>query len=266
MGTNYLKFNLSLSRFLFGSGNNSFFQPPLWEQRPKVKIGGKLWRKSIEEKSIPSPLPRRNQTLVKESRIIREQSASVTTERDREKERGKEKESRRGERREEKKGRKTKLSIEPPSVDVGSTIIRIENRSSGSTQQRGWRWGTSGARRSKKRRGEKDGLAGTGEETGQRRKVRVEEFLGSSRPRYAGKSEIDWREAGPCRGVCATQTSTQTPGLARQVDSEPWLNSANEFLADGPRGKEEEDGEQGESVVGSFEFSKEDRPRLVSTN
>lgn len=68
------------------------------------------------------------------SRIIREQSASVTTER----ERGREK-SRRGERREERRGekgedeRKTKLSIEAPSVDVGSTIIRIENRSSGAT-------------------------------------------------------------------------------------------------------------------------------------
>lgn len=70
------------------------------------------------------------------SRIIREQSASVTTERERERRREK---SRRGERREERRGekgedeRKTKLSIEAPSVDVGSTIIRIENRSSGAT-------------------------------------------------------------------------------------------------------------------------------------
>lgn len=31
-------------------------------------------------------------------------------------------------RREKEGGRKTKLSIEPPPVDVGSTIIRIENR------------------------------------------------------------------------------------------------------------------------------------------
>lgn len=78
-----------------------------------------------------------NQTLVKESRL--EDYTRTIRERDNgERERGREK-SRRGERREERRGekgedeRKTKLSIEAPSVDVGSTIIRIENRSSGAT-------------------------------------------------------------------------------------------------------------------------------------
>lgn len=76
-----------------------------------------------------------NQTLVKESRL--EDYTRTIRERDNgEREREK---SRRGERREERRGekgedeRKTKLSIEAPSVDVGSTIIRIENRSSGAT-------------------------------------------------------------------------------------------------------------------------------------
>lgn len=76
-----------------------------------------------------------NQTLVKESRL--EDYTRTIRERDNG-ERGREK-SRRGERREERRGekgedeRKTKLSIEAPSVDVGSTIIRIENRLSGAT-------------------------------------------------------------------------------------------------------------------------------------
>lgn len=135
-----------------------------------------------KEHSLPLPPRRMNQTLVKESgsRIIREQSASVTTERWR---RGKSE----GERRREENETFNRAS----SVDVGSTIIRIENR-----WWRGSHDVEEGARRRKRTLTER--------ETTEKEGVRVEEFLGSSRPRYAGKSEIDWREAGPCRGVCAT--------------------------------------------------------------
>lgn len=48
-------------------------------------------------------------------------------------------------------------------------------------------------------KGWKGDVDGGGDGT-ERRKVRVEEFLGSSRPRYAGKSEIDWEGSRPVSG------------------------------------------------------------------
>lgn len=66
------------------------------------------------------------------------------------------------------------------------------------------------------------------EEARQRGKMRVEEFLGSSRPRYAGKSEIDWRTRPVSERLRDADIDADAE-VARRVDSEPWLNSANEL-------------------------------------
>ncbi|KAL2717828.1 hypothetical protein V1478_011704 [Vespula squamosa] len=58
--------------------------------------------------------------------------------------------------------------------------------------------------------------------------MRVEEFLGSSRPRYAVKSEIDWRTRTVSGRLRDAHVDADAE-VARQVDSEPCLNSTNEL-------------------------------------
>lgn len=125
-------------------------------------------------------------------------------------------------------------------VDVGSTIIRIENRSAGATfvaprKSQSERVGAArrrGLETKEQETGERNRVKrvdspGRGDET-EKEGVRVEEFLGSSRPRYAGKSEIDWRTR-PVSGRLRDADIDADAEVARQVDSEPWLNSANEL-------------------------------------
>lgn len=58
----------------------------------------------------------------------------------------------------------------------------------------------------------------------------VAEFLGSSRPRYAGKSEIDWWTRPVSAGRLRDADVDADAEVACQVDSaELWLNSTNEL-------------------------------------
>lgn len=81
----------------------------------------------------------------------------------------------------------------------------------------------------------------------------VAEFLGSSRPRYAGKSEIDWWTRPVSAGRLRDADVDADAEVACQVDSaELWLNSTNELRRwsvrkRAPVRERGEEGERGET-------------------
>lgn len=137
-----LSLSLSISRGTIRSFSHLF-----GEQRPKVKIGGKLWRKSIEEKSIPSPSPLAGWIRLSSKNRARGLYANNPRAWQR---RGGEEESR----REKEGGRKTKLSIEPPqwTLDPQLSVSKIDGGGGATMWRRGHEGGKGRWRSGRRRR------------------------------------------------------------------------------------------------------------------